>query len=77
MPYHVAPAAATAPMLAAVMATAVPDGIWIRDRNDTGLEKASTGQPRSFAIFFSARSGLTADGWPTASSIGRSVIESL
>jgi len=39
--------------------------------------KARTGQPRSWASRRSARSGFTAWGWPTASSIGRSVIESL
>jgi hypothetical protein len=41
------------------------------------LTNASTGQPRSRATRRSARSGLTACGWPTVSSIGRSVAESL
>jgi hypothetical protein len=36
----------------------------------------STGQPRSAATRRSARSGLTTVGCPTASSSGRSVIES-
>ena len=41
-----------------------------------GLVKWRTSQPRSRAILASARSGLTATGRPTASSIGRSVAES-
>ena len=47
-----------------------------RLRSSTGLTKSSTGQPRSTAILRSALSGLTAYGWPTASSIGTSVAES-
>ncbi|MGO9217078.1 MAG: hypothetical protein ACLP5E_04800 [Streptosporangiaceae bacterium] len=38
---------------------------------------AVLGQPRCWASRRRARSGFTALGWPTASSIGRSVIESL
>ena len=45
-------------------------------RIDTGRLNTSTGHSRSRAARRSARSGLTANGWPTASSIGRSVDES-
>ena len=38
---------------------------------------ARMGQPRRSAILRSARSGLTTRGWPTTSSMGRSVMESL
>ena len=43
----------------------------------TGRRNSRIGQSRSSAALRSALSGLTAVGWPTASSIGRSVIESL
>ena len=43
----------------------------------TGRSKTSTGHSRACASLRSARSGLTAEGWPTASSSGRSVEESL
>jgi hypothetical protein len=45
--------------------------------SDTGRLNVSTGQPRCTASRRSARSGFTAVGWPTASSIGTSVAESL
>ena len=46
-------------------------------RSDTGFVNTSTGHSRVPASLRSDRSGLTAYGWPTASSIGRSVAESL
>ena len=48
----------------------------MRSRSGTALENVSIGQSRSMAILRSARSALTAYGWPTASSIGTSVTES-
>ena len=39
-------------------------------------ENVSTGQSRAVASLRSPRSGFTTVGWPTSSSIGRSVIES-
>ena len=74
--YVSAPAANALTPTAAVVATAAVDGAGIRSRSDTGLENVSIGQPRAAASLRSARSGFTAVGWPTVSSIGRSVIES-
>ncbi len=54
----------------------MPDGVGNRARSGTGSLKVSTGQPRCAATLRSARSGFTTVGWPTASSSGRSVIES-
>src|ERR1700741_423410 len=76
IPYQVAPAVASAPSPIAVTATAVPEGAGNRERSETGLLNWRTGQPRSAASARSPLSGLTTVGWPTASSIGRSVIES-
>ncbi|CKT95916.1 Uncharacterised protein [Mycobacterium tuberculosis] len=58
------------------MAIAAADGAGIRSRSDTGRENDNTGQPRTLASFRKPRSGLTTEACPTASSIGRSVIES-
>src|SRR5581483_10139917 len=74
--YVSAPAASALTPTAAVVATAAVDGAGIRSRNDTGLENVSIGQPRAAASLRRARSGFTAVGCPTVSSIGRSVIES-
>src|SRR6202040_3788230 len=74
--YVSAPAARALTPTAAVVATAAPDGAGIRSRSDTGLENVTTGQPRAAASLRSVRSGFTTVGWPTAPSIGRSVIES-
>jgi hypothetical protein len=46
IPYQATPAAAAAPRPIAVTATAVPEGVGMRARSDTGSEKVSTGQPR-------------------------------
>ncbi|CNL73787.1 Uncharacterised protein [Mycobacterium tuberculosis] len=59
-----------------MVAIAAPEGAGMRSRSDTGREKLSTGHPRSFASLRKPRSGLTTLGWPTTSSMGRSVIES-
>src|SRR5690606_7838329 len=48
-----------------------------RSRRGTRRVKRRTSQPRRRAVRSSSRSGLTATGCPTASSIGRSVAESL
>src|SRR3954470_12557161 len=71
-----APAANALAPTATVVATAAPDGALMRSLSDTGLVNVSTGQARPTASLRSARSGLTTNAWPTASSIGRSVIES-
>jgi len=54
-----------------------PGGLAPRSAAAGSAVKASTGQPRCWASRRSARSGLTACGRPTASSMGRSVTESL
>ncbi len=48
-----------------------------RSRSRTGLVNTRTGQSRATASRRSPRSGFTAYAWPTASSIGTSVTESL
>ena len=50
--------------------------IGLRRRSPTGRLNVSTGQPRATAWRRSSRSGFTAYGCPTTSSIGASVIES-
>ncbi len=47
-----------------------------RSLSGTVVRKILISHPRSLAVFASSRSGFTATGWPTASSMGRSVIES-
>ena len=56
-------------------AAAVVDrlGTLTRSRRRTGLVNCMTSHSRSLATLASTRSGLTATGWPTASSMGRSV----
>ena len=46
------------------------------ENSGTGRTNDSVPQPRSSASRRSARSGFTANAWPTAPSIGASVIES-
>jgi hypothetical protein len=48
-----------------------------RSRRGTPRENLRTSQLRARAARSSSRSGFTATGWPTASSIGISVAESL
>ena len=52
-------------------------GIAVRSRNGTWFVKVRVSQLRSRAMRPSSRSALTATGWPTTSSIGTSVAESL
>src|SRR5918997_3043795 len=52
-------------------------GVGARSRNGTRWVNRRTSHPAVFAARSSSRSGLTAMAWPTASSIGRSVAESL
>ena len=47
-----------------------------RSRKRTGLLNSRTSHPRPLAVRANDRSGFTATGWPTDSSIGRSVAES-
>src|SRR5699024_8465879 len=76
-PHQAAPAAATAPMPTPAAVTAVRDGVGRRARSDTGWSNVSDGQPRCTPSRRNARSGFTTVGWPTASSSGMSLIESL
>src|SRR5207237_6470780 len=70
--------AATPPATSAVAPTAVGagGGVGTRSRSRTGRSNLRTSHPRSRATRANSRSGLTTTGWPTASSIGRSVAES-
>src|SRR3954454_20620203 len=52
-------------------------GSLTRLRRATGRSKTRIGQPRSRAILRRSLSGLTANGWPTISSMATSVTESL
>src|SRR6185312_5271631 len=73
--YQTMPAAAAVPTPTAVAASMGLVGSWmlaILARSETGFVNTSTGQSREPASLRSARSGLTAEGCPTASSIGRS-----
>jgi hypothetical protein len=66
----------TAPASAAETPTAAvvrAGGTGIRSRSRTGCTNCCTSHPRSRATFSRTRSGLTTTGWPTTSSIGRSV----
>src|SRR3954447_494232 len=73
--YQASPTTAAPTPTAAPVTTGV--GGPKRARIGTGRVNSRIGQSRSAAALRSARSGLTTGGWPTASSIGRSVIESL
>src|SRR5205823_1212191 len=77
--YQTRPAAAAAAPMAVAASTGLggTEKVGMRRRSDTGRLNTSTGQPRLAASRRRARSGLTAYGWPTASSSGRSVLESL
>ena len=76
-------------MKAAAVTDAVPDTVLaatvrasrVIPVNEVNLargvaEVSMIGQPRSLASYRNAGSGLTATGWPTAASIGRSLTES-
>ena len=67
---------ATAANVAAPMAVWRGGGMGTRSRSGTPWRNCRTSQPRSAATRARSRSGLTANGWPTASSIGMSVAES-
>jgi nitrite reductase/ring-hydroxylating ferredoxin subunit len=68
---------ATTPPTARAASVGIGGGSGTRLRRVTGLLKMSTGHSLAAAVRRSSRSGLTAKGWPTTSSMGMSVEESL